>query len=142
MAKYIKPTLDTKFYVDFSWWNEKGHNLRSQLLGHLCLECKDAIGDPGQSEVFDWVSGETGEVFQIDMLWHVIRTHCSRQPSFIDDHTPLTAAIFRTFIANDNTPLTPIELYEKLQKKNPELILRTIGGRQIYQGIRPLATAT
>src|SRR5690554_5357849 len=137
MAKYVKPTLDTKFHIDFSWWQKKGHNLRAHLESHACPECKDAAGNSDLPEVFDWVNPETGQVFQIDMLWHLIQLHCSRQPTFIDDRIPLMTAIFRMFIANDNTPLTVVEMHERLQKKTPELILRTIGGRQVYDGIRP-----
>lgn len=109
------------------------------LQGHLCPEAKNL--HPTDNQTFDWVNPETGEVFQIDMLWHIIQTHCGQQPNFIDDSLPLTRAIFRLFIANDNTPLTSLEIYEMLHKKTPDLILRTIGGHQVYDGIRPVNTS-
>lgn len=136
MAKFVKPTLDTKFHIDFSWWKQRGQSFRIHLQGHACPECRDRHQT---DETFDWIDPETGEVFQIDQIWHCIYTDCSTQPDFIDERTPLTTAIFRTFIANNNTPLTPLEIHEKLQKKSADLILRTIGGRKIYQGIRPVA---
>lgn len=138
MAKYIKPTLDTKFHIDFSWWQKKGQNLRVYLQSHVCPECQD-ISNESRGQTFDWVNPETGEVFQIDMVWHIIRTHCSQDSTFFDVHVPLTTAIFRTFIVNDNTPLNPSEIYERIQKKSPEVILRTIGGHRVYQGIKPVA---
>ena len=141
MAKYVKPILDTKFHIDFSWWQKKGQNLRAHLESHICEECKDSLHGPDQDEVIDWVDPDTGEVFQINMLWYIICTHCSQDPSFIDERTPLTTAIFRVFIANNNTPLTPTEIHQVLQKKTPELILRTIGGRQVYQGIRAVVAS-
>ncbi len=104
----------------------------------MCAACKDAVGNSNREETFDWINPETGQVFQIDMLWHVIRSHCSQQPDFIDERTPLTTAIFRAFLANDNTPLSPVEMQERLQKRTPELILRTIGGHRVYEGIRPV----
>ncbi|NJN96751.1 MAG: hypothetical protein HC875_22880 [Anaerolineales bacterium] len=136
MAKYIKPTLETKFHIDFAWWHKQSQNLGAYLQGHLCPEARSLHS--AENQTFDWINPETGEVFQIDMLWHTIQTHCGQQPNFIDDNLPLTRAIFRLFIANDNTPLTPLEIYEMLHKKTPDLILRTIGGHQVYDGIRPV----
>ena len=51
---------------------------------------------------------------------------------------PLTAAVFRAFVANDNAPLTPIELHQILGRKSANLILGTISGGQVYQGIKPV----
>ena len=121
MAKYIKPTLDTKFHVDFSWWQKKGQNLRIYLRSHVCPQCA-ALSQDVQGQTFDWISTETGEVFQIDMLWHIIHTHCGQDPAFFDHRIPLTSAIFRAFITNDNTPLTPAEIHERVKKKPPSLI--------------------
>ncbi|HXV42992.1 MAG TPA: hypothetical protein VEC96_08005 [Anaerolineae bacterium] len=139
MAKYVKPTLDTKFHIDFAWWKKQSQNLGAYLQSHLCSEAKAAYSNQTPNQTFDWVNPETGEVFQIDMLWYTIQTECGEQPNFIDENMPLTRAIFRLFIANDNIPLTPLEIHEKLRKKNPDLILRTIGGHQVYEGIRPVS---
>lgn len=139
MAKYVKPTLDTKFHIDFAWWQKQSQNLDAYLQSHLCPEARAAHANDNKNRTLDWVNPETGEVFQINMLWHTIQTHCSQQSDFIDESMPLTRAIFRLFIANDNTPLTPLEIHEKLRKKNPDLILRTIGGHQVYEGIRPVS---
>ena len=138
MAKYVKPTLETKFHIDFSWWNKQGQNLSAYLQSHLCPEAK-ILHNFDSSQTFDWISWETGEVFHIDALWHIIHAECSHQPNFIADHTPLTVAIFRLFLANNNTPLTPLEMHQRLPKKKPDLILKTIGGHQVYQGIRPVS---
>ncbi len=140
MAKYVKPTLETRFHIDFAWWQKKGQNLRAHLQSYACPEALERYEELGQDKTFDWINPETGEVFQIDMFWHIIHIHCSQEPNFINAPTPLVAAIFRAFIANNNTPLTPIELHERLQKKTPELILKTIGRRQVYKGIRPAVT--
>lgn len=139
MARYIKPTLDTKFHIDFDWWEENSRNLRVHLYAQLCPECRVKYADSSVEEI-DWVSPDTGEVRRVDILWHVIRTHCSQQPDYITEHTPLTTSVFRVFLANDNTPLTPIGLHQVLGRKSPTLILRTIGGRQIFKGIRPVST--
>lgn len=126
--------------MDFDWWQQTGRNLRVYLQSQLCSECQAQHADSPPQEI-DWVSLDTGEVRQVDILWHVIRTHCSQQPDYITEHTPLTTAVFRIFVANDNTPLTPSGLHQILGRKSPGLILRTIGGRHIYMGIRPVSTS-
>ena len=137
MAKYVKPTLDTKFHVDFAWWQKQGQKLKIQLQSHACAACKDKYQQE-ENQSFDWVDPETGEVFPVDMMWYLIYTHCGQEPDFIEEHIPLATAIFRAFIANNNTPLTPAEIHEKVQQKTPSLILRTIGGHKVYNGIRPV----
>jgi hypothetical protein len=139
MARYVKPNLDTKFHIDFDWWEQNGRNLRVDLQAQLCSECRAQYADSPPEEI-DWVSPDTGEVKRVDILWHVIRTHCSQQPDYITEHTPVTTAVFRIFLANDNVPLTPVGLHQILGRKSPGLILRTIGGHQIYKGIRPVTT--
>ena len=137
MARYVRPTLETKFHIDFSWWQKQGQKLKIHLQSHACVECQEKYQEQAE-QTFDWVDPETGEVFQLDLLWHLIYAHCSQQPNFIQEHIPLTTAVFRAFIANNNTPLTPVEINEKIQQKTPSLILRTIGGRMVYNGIRPV----
>lgn len=141
MAKYVKPTLDTKFHIDFNWWQQKGQNLRSQLQSHACEEALKQFAEYEPEQTFDWIAPDTGEVFQVNLLWYLVHKHCREQPDFINQLTPLTTAIFRAFIANNNSPLTPVEIYQQIQKKSPEVILRTIGARRIYQGIRPVVAS-
>jgi hypothetical protein len=137
MAQYIKPTIETKFHIDFDWWRQQGRDLGVHLRMLLCSEDSATYANSPAREI-DWVSPDTGEVKRVDALWEVVRGHCSRQPEFITDHTPLTAAIFRAFVANDNTPLTPVELHQLLGRKSANLILGTIAGSQVYQGIKPV----
>jgi hypothetical protein len=138
MTRYVKPTLDTKFHIDFDWWQQQRRNLRIHLTSLLCPECQTKYADSPPEE-FDWVSLDTGEIKRVDILWDVIRTHCSQQPDYLTDHMPLTTAVFRVFLANDNTPLTPNGLHQILRRKSPSLILRTIGRHQVYMGIRPVS---
>jgi len=139
MARYIRPNLDTKFHIDFDWWQQKGQDLRVYLNSHLCSECREKYADNPPQEI-DWVSPDTGEVREVDILWNAIQTHCSQQAGYITDQTPLTAAVFRVFLSNDNASLTPAGLHQILRRKSPELILRTIGGRQIFKGIKPVTS--
>ena len=136
MNKWVKPTVDTKFHIDADWWEEKSHNFRVYLLSHLCGECQKRYKDYQDADLVDWIDANTGEVSQVDGLWHSLRTCCSRKPDYVNDLTPLTTAVFRTFLANGNEPLTATELGEALHRP-ANTILRTIGGFRVYHGIKP-----
>lgn len=138
MVKWIKPDLETKFHIDFDWWEREGRDLRVYLQSHLCSECKVTYSNHRGSEEVDWIDPDTAEVTRVDALWQSLRTHCSQRPDFITENIPLTDAVFRVFLANGNAPLSPIELHEILGRYTSEVILRTLGGRRIYQGIRPV----
>jgi len=137
MSKWVKPTLDTKFHIDSEWWKEKGRNFRVHLLSHLCAECQGRYKNYQEAELVDWVDVHTAEVTQVDGLWHSLRTCCSMKPEYIDELTPLATAVFRTFLANGNEPLSPRELADILHRP-ADVILRTIGGFQVYHGIKPV----
>jgi hypothetical protein len=134
MAKYIKPTVDTKFHIDFTWW--QSHNLTSTLRNHACPNALN-LYESYTHKTYDWINRETGQVYQLSILWRLIQTHCHEEPEFINYHLPLTTAIFRLFILNDNLPLSPTEIHAKIRKRTPEVILTTIN-RQVYEGIRPV----
>lgn len=136
-SRWVKPTVDTKFHIDREWWNEKGRNFRVHLLSHLCAECQARYKNYQEADVIDWIDADTGEVSQVDGLWHSLRVCCSRKPDYVDDLTPLTTAIFRTFLANGNSPLSPAELAKQLNRP-AGTILRTIGGFNVYNGIKPV----
>lgn len=135
MAKWVKPTVDTKFHIDFDWWDETERNFRVHLLTHLCDECQGRYKSYQSAELVDWIDAETAEVTRVDGLWHSLRTCCSTKPEYITESTPLSTAVFRTFLANGNEPLSSKELSLRLGRLAPT-ILRTIGGLRVYDGIK------
>jgi len=137
MAKWVKPTVDTKFHIDFDWWEETSRNFRVHLFSNLCKDCQDRYRNYQETELIDWIDPNTAEVTQVDGLWHSLRTDCSTKPDYVNDSTPLTTAIFRTFLANGNEPLSAVELSSRLRRA-ADVILRTIGGLQVYNGIKPV----
>jgi hypothetical protein len=137
MARWMRPTVDTKFHIDFDWWEEKERNFRLHLLSHLCSDCQSRYGDHREAELIDWVDADTAEVTKVDGLWHSLRICCSQRPDYIDELTPLTTAVFRTFLANGNEPLSPVELQDRLHRP-VDTILRTFGGVRVYHGIKPV----
>jgi len=138
MAEYLRRTLDTKFHIDFDWWEQQNRGLRIHLSSHLCPACEAQYADNPPQNI-DWIDPLTGEIKQVDIIWDVIRTCCAQNDEFIMPQTSLTTSVFLAFVANDNAPLTAVELHQILQTKPASLILRTIGGRQIFYGIKPVS---
>jgi len=66
--------------------------------------------------------------------------HCSQQPGFLHEGLPLVDAVFRVLIANGNRPMSVTEITERLNKPPHEArtLLRTLGRRRSYLGIRPV----
>lgn len=139
--RFIKPALQTKFHIDFDWWERESHALRVYLMSHLCAEHQVAFAADAPLELLDRVDTETGEVVQIDSLQYTLGIHCAQQPEFLTPHLPLVDAVFRVFLANGNQPLSPEELAVAIQRPNQaQTILRTLAGnsQQVYKGLRPV----
>jgi hypothetical protein len=131
----IKPTLDTKFNIDYSWWDRNVEDLRTYLLSHILPEQRERISQSEDQRVVDFIDPETGEVTQLDELQLAIRL-AAQDANFINPQTSLVDSIFRVFLANGNAPLSARELAERIGK-DAATIVKTIGGIRIYKGIRP-----
>ena len=126
----FRPTADTKFQIDFDWWEKSGKNFRLYLRDQLCDECRERFSDHANTEDVDWVDPETGEVH--------LRTRCANDPDFINERLPVASACFRIFLANNNAPLSPNELSQMIPWRSAREILGTLGGRRVYLGLRPV----
>ena len=135
-SRRVKPTLDTKFHIDYEWWDHEGQELRVYLLSHLSPEQRDFFTQHRETEETDWIDPVTAEVHQVDALQRALQ-EAARQPNFITAHTSLVDAVFRVFLANNNIPLTPVELSQHIERPTMT-ILRTLTGARIYRGIRPV----
>jgi hypothetical protein len=133
----VKPTTHTRFHIDFDWWSQNDRDWRVYLRSFLCPEHQEAYAEVDIFDQVDWVDPETAEVQRVDGLQHILITHCAKQNSFLTQQNTLVDSIFRLFLANGNTPLTPDELAEELGR-DATTILRTISGLRVYKGIRPL----
>lgn len=135
----IKPNLDTKFYIDYEWWETSRDDLNVYLMTHLTQEQRERLEELDTTEIYDYIHPETGEVFQLDALGLAIR-ESSKQKEFISDHISLIDSVFRAFLVNDNRPLNALELSE-ITGRDASTILKTIGGLRVYRGIRPYQPA-
>ncbi len=133
----VKPTLTTKFHVDFAWWDRSPDDLRTYLLSHLPPDQRDRIGQMPEAQQVDYIDPNTGEVFQLDPLRLAIQ-EVAESPDFINEQISLVDGVFRVFLKTNNTPLSPNELAD-YTGRSPATILKTLSGRQIYKGIRPIA---
>jgi len=133
----VKPTLQTRFHIDFDWWSQNERDWRVYLLNYLCSEHQQAFAEMNATELVDWVDPETAEVQRVDGLQNILITHCARQQSFINQHMTLVDSVFRIFLANGNTPLTPEELGEQMGRDS-QIVLKTLTGLRVYKGLRPV----
>lgn len=132
-----KAKLDTKFHIDYDWWDNPSQ-LRLYLLSHIQdEERRETLSQSEEGSIVDYVHPETGEVFRSDELELALR-HAAQEPDFINPQASMVDNIFRAFLRNGNKPLTPREL-ESIVGKSATVILKTIGGTRVYKGIRPVS---
>lgn len=132
----VKPNLQTRFHIDFDWWKQNENDWRIHLSSLLCPEHQALFAEMKDDALIDFVDPETAEVRPMDGLQQTILSHCAHQPDFVTSQTQLVEGVFRAFLANGNSPLTPTELSELLGRP-ANTILVTISGPRVYKGIRP-----
>ncbi len=137
LTRFIKPTLDTPFHIDYEWWARQELDLNIELLSHLCPEHRAAYSGQPLTNKIDWVDWITGEVKQVEGLQYIIAKHCSKEPGYIKQASTLVEAVFRVFLSSSNKPHTPRELALRLNY-DPDQVLRVLSGRNVGKGIRPI----
>lgn len=141
-SPFVKPTLETRFHVDYEWWERAGRDLRVYLQSHLCPHHREVFAEYDGDQIVDWVDPVTAEVTRVNGLQHALRAHCSREPDYITEHTSLVDAVFRVFLANNNQPLTALELAEAIGRPDDaNTVLRTLSGARVYKGLRPVGAS-
>lgn len=88
-SSLIKPSLTTKFRVDFDWWKMQDRNWRNSLVSFMCPKHQELFAHAGDAQEMDLVDPETGEVSRGDGLIQTLVEHCARQEDFITSNTPL-----------------------------------------------------
>lgn len=134
--RLIRPTVDTKFHIDYQWWDRADRDLDVYMRSHLCPEHQETYRDMDASSMVDHVDPLTAEVTRVPAIQNILITHCSQQPGYLTPQTSLINAIFRVFMSSANTPLSAKELGARLDR-SPDMILRTLSGQRVYKGIRP-----
>lgn len=137
----LKPTVKTPFHIDFDWWKQTENDWHVFLRSLLCPEHQEAFADVEEGGMIDWVDPITAEVKLVDGLQHILMSHCALEPEFANARTAMVEAVFRTFIANGNVPMSAEELSKKLGRP-ADTILKTIAGPRVYRGLRPFEIKT
>ncbi|HEY1410426.1 MAG TPA: hypothetical protein VF434_15905 [Promineifilum sp.] len=135
VANLRRVTPDTRFYIDYSWWDDSQLDLQAYLLARLPLG--DEITTELPAERIDLVDSKTGEVRQVDAFQYLVRSYFNRHGNDIATQGSVVDAVFSVLLANGNEPMTAAELAEQVHK-SPEVVIKTFGGAQIYHGIRPI----
>ena len=126
---------DTRFYVDYEWWNESNIDLKTYLFTRLGIG-QDADSDSEIDEV-DMVDPSTGEVRRVDGFQYMIQSYFAELPEDFFTQTSFVDAVFCVLLANANQPLSANEIAERVEKP-VDMVIRTLGGSTIYQGIKPI----
>jgi hypothetical protein len=99
------------------------------------------MGDEGSLEAefehVDLVDPNTGEVHQVDGFQYLIQAYFHRLPQDFVTQASLVDATFCVILANANQPMSAREIAARVGRL-PEVIVKTLGGTIIYQGIRPI----
>lgn len=128
-------TADTRFYVDYEWWNQSNIDLKTYLFTRLGIG-QDADLDSEIDEI-DMVDPATGEVRRVDGFQFMIQSYFAELPEDFFTQTSFVDAVFCVLLANANQPLTAQEISERVGKP-VSMVIRTLGGSKVYQGIRPI----
>jgi hypothetical protein len=136
-SNLVRPTLETRYHIDYDWWARSKGDLDLYMAQHLCVAHREELGGHSIADTrFEWIDPVTGQILRVDSLQYVLLTHCSLQPEYVSERTTLVDAVFRALLAGGNRPLTPVELAERTGR-SAETILRTLSGDEIYRGLRP-----
>lgn len=131
-------TTKSKFYIDLADWEQRGRNFRQELYDALCETCKQMYSLE-QVQLVDHVHPETGQVLKMDALLDCASAECGSAPEFLNPKMPLTRAIFRAFLASGNEPLSAEEIYARIKKGSPNVILKELLSQQMEDdGIAPV----
>jgi hypothetical protein len=134
MSVFNRATPDSKFYVDYAWWNDSDLDLKTYLYSRLGIEDDQAETD---IEFVDLIHPQTGEVSRVDGFQYVVQAYFNQLPDDFLSRTSLVDAVFCTLLANANQPMTAEEIAKRVNRPT-DVVLKTIGGPKIYQGIRPV----
>lgn len=134
----IRPINEqTKFHIDYSWWEKSPLDLNAYLLSRLqAIGIENVHLDTDLTEV-DLVDMETGEVRRVDGFQYMVQTYFQKLPADFAQKSSLVDAVFCVLLANANKPMTAVEIAQTIERA-PDVVLRTLNGPRIYQGITPL----
>lgn len=129
--KRSKVDASTRFYIDYSWWEESSLNLETHLatrLGHPISLDEDGVK-------VDLIDPHTAEVRQLSGFEFAVQSYFQELPSDFIQKASLVDAAFCVLLANGNRPMSAAEISEQIERSS-DVVYKTLGGDKVYQGIR------
>ncbi len=118
-------TTKSKFYIDVNHWERQGRDFRQEVYDALCEECR-ALYPLEEKRVVDHIDPITGEVTRMDALLDCASDVCTHSSDYLNPRMPLTRSIFRAFIAAGNQPQSAEEIFARINKGSPQIILKEL----------------
>jgi hypothetical protein len=137
LTRIARPTLETRFAIDWSWFERSQINAEKVIRDQLPPAVARRFPEDKSIPIVDYINPETGEVTQIDALREAIMSECQWEPTFITGDIPVVQAVLRMYLANNNQSLTAVEIAQRLGRHDPEVILRVLTGGGVQMGIVP-----
>jgi hypothetical protein len=128
-------TPETKFVIDYGWWDESKMDLKTYLYTRLSLG--EEFSNELNVDHVDLIDNRTGEVRQVDAFQYLVQAFYGRQTGDFVSQGTLVDAVFSVLMANGNQPMSILEISDRVHRPI-DLLIRTFGGSTIYHGIRPL----
>ncbi len=135
LNKVKRATAETPFYIDFDWWDDSNLDMRTYLMTRL--ELGEDVSLDAEFDKVDLIDSRTGEVHQVDGFQYIVQAYFHQVPDDFLTNASLVDAAFCILLANANQPMTAAEIAERIGRQ-PDVVVRTLGGPKIYQGIRPV----
>ena len=123
---------NTKFYIDYTWWDGAGRSLESYLQSKLGTDVPTAEA----GGAVDLIDMQTGEVQSLSGFEYAIQTYFNQQSADFMQRSSLVDGVFSALLSNGNRPMRALDIAKKVNRPS-ETICRTFGGRKIHLGIRP-----
>lgn len=136
--KRLRPTSATRFHIDWSWFERNGLDVQSLIRNQLSDASLKKLADGDAVEEVDYIDPATGEVSRMDTLRETIIAESRWEPDFINASLPLMQGIFRVFLAENNRPLTAVELAQRLNRHDSDAILRVLTATGVQNGVVPV----
>lgn len=128
-------TPETKFSIDFDWWEKSNLDLKTYLYSRLAIGADVKL--ESDFDIVDLVDSETGEVRQVEGFQYALQTYFNQLPDDFAKRSSLVDAVFCVLLGNANQPMSAAAIAQRIHRPT-NVVMKTLGGAKIYQGIRPL----
>lgn len=124
----------TPFHIDFAWWESRGRDL-GLFLAEMLGEEDYSPSDDGP---IDYIDPHTAEVHRVDPIWARVLIERAHRPDYITPSTPMTNAVLRALVENLNEPMSAVDLQRRINRANPQTVLRVLRTARLQYGIVPV----